>query len=1522
MNHDEHDPRSATEAERHHAARDGLYRPDTERDACGVAFVATLERTPSHAVIEQALTVLENLEHRGGVASDPQTGDGAGVLVQIPHALLEDECKRLGIPLPAAGTYGLGMLFLPRDPRTQQAAKHLIERIVDEEGQFVLGWRAVPTNPDVAGASARATMPAIAQVLIGPGTLTADDHALDRKLYVIRKRIEHESRALDIREGEYPYIASLSTRTVVYKGLLTPYQLPRFFSDLGDPRAKTTLALVHQRFSTNTFPSWSRAHPYRRIAHNGEINTLRGNVGWMAAREPSLRAPVFGEDVRKLSPVIDETGSDSSMFDDVLELLVHTGRSLPHAVMMMIPEAWQNHATMSAERRAFYEYHACVMEPWDGPACIAFTDGRYVGAVLDRNGLRPARYTVTRSGLVVMASEAGVLDFDPEQVERKDRLRPGRMFLVDTHEGRVVDDEEIKRHVCERRPWGVWLERNLLRLGDLSQPTSARALLGDADRRRHHEVCGYTREDLARVIVPMCQSGEEPVGSMGNDTPPAPLSAREPLLWSYFRQQFAQVTNPPIDPIREALVMSLVQTLGSESNLFEESPQHCRKLEIDSPILTDAELATLKGLDRDGLRTRTVNTLFNPKGGREGLEGALARIGAEAERAVRDGATLLVLSDRGIDSDHAPVPALLALGAVNAFLIEKGVRHRCGIIVESAEVREVAQCCLLVSFGAGAVVPWLAYDTIAALVRDHSEDIPHSREEATAKFKKALEKGLLKVMSKMGISTVQSYRGARIFECIGLDARVVERYFPGIALHLAGAVGLDELAHDARHRHERAYAKKKLDVVSELLPSGGRYQYRRDGEHHAWNPETLGQLQHAVRSANYDGFKKWARKVDDETHDFGAIRGLLDFVSGDPIPLDEVESELDIVKRFRTGAMSFGSISQEAHETLAIAMNRIGARSNTGEGGEDPARFQRDANGDSRRSAIKQVASGRFGVTIEYLVNADEIQIKVAQGAKPGEGGQLPGHKVDAYIAKTRHATAGVGLISPPPHHDIYSIEDLAQLIFDLKNANPMARVSVKLVAEAGVGTIAAGVAKARADHILISGDSGGTGASPLTSVYNAGIPWEIGLSEAQQVLSLNGLRGRVRLETDGQLKTARDVAVAALLGAEEFGFGTAALVTLGCVMMRACHLNTCPVGIATQDPRLRARFAGQPEHAINYFVFVARQLRELMAELGFRTVDAMIGRVDRLRGRALPEGSRAARMDLSKLLFAPSTPGPRRNTGKQEHEIELALDTVLVEQCRPALERREQVEIEMPIRNVHRATCTLLSSHVARKHGSAGLPDATIRLHFKGSAGQSFGAFLAPGIDATLEGEANDGFGKGLSGGRLVVFPAEGSKFAAEENVIIGNAALYGATSGEAFVRGVAGERFAVRNSGAVAVIEGCGDHGCEYMTGGRVVVLGATGRNFAAGMSGGIAYVLDGDGALSQRVNAATVALDPLDAEDLNLVRGLVHKHYQRTMSAHGWRVLSGWRQWSRRFVKVIPHEYKRVLADGAHTISKGGA
>jgi glutamate synthase (NADPH/NADH) large chain len=1492
------------------AAEHGLYRPERESDACGVGFVATLRRERTHAIITQALTVLENLEHRGAAASDPLTGDGAGILIQIPHALIAEECARLAIPLGAPGTYGLGMLFLPRDPALRAEVIALIERIVETEEQFVLGWRDVPTHPDRAGPAALRSMPHVAQLLIGPGTLPSDDHALDRKLYVIRKRIDGETRRLGLRsegDGELPYFASLSTRTVVYKGLLTPEQLPRFYLDLADPRAVTALGLVHQRFSTNTFPSWSRAHPYRRIAHNGEINTLRGNVKWMHAREPVLQAPIFGEDVQKLLPIIDESGSDSAMFDDVLELLVHTGRSLPHAMMMMIPEAWQQHGSMEAARRAFYEYHACLMEPWDGPACIAFTDGRLVGATLDRNGLRPARYVVSKDGLVVMASEVGVLEIEPENIAAKNRLQPGRMFLVDTHEGRIVDDGEIKQQIASRRPYGRWVQENLVRLRELrSESGSVPPRQADALRHRLERVWGYTEEDLRVVLAPMAILGEEAIGSMGNDSPPAVLSRRSPLLYSYFRQMFAQVTNPPIDPIREQLVMSLVQCLGPETNLFVESPRHSRKLQIESPILSEDDLEKVRALDAEGLRSHTIGTLFAPRTG--GIERALLEIQAEAEEAVREGATILILCDRGASKDKAPIPALLVLGAIHRHLMEVGLRQQCGLIVESGEPREVMHCALLIGYGAGAVCPYMGYSQVAAM---HADALlgEGSVDAALANYRKALEKGLLKVMSKMGISTVQSYRGAQIFEALGLSRALIDRFFVGTATHVDG-IGIAELEAEAIARHRRAWSTPKLELAGDLDP-GGEYRFRRDGERHAWSPGTIAMLQHAVRSGDYAKWKAFSRRADDETRDAGLLRGLLELAPGDAIPIEEVEPASEIVKRFKTGAMSFGSISKEAHETLAIATNRIGARSNTGEGGEDPARWTPDANGDSRRSAIKQVASGRFGVTIEYLASADELQIKIAQGAKPGEGGQLPGHKVDAHIAKTRHATPGVGLISPPPHHDIYSIEDLAQLVYDLKNVNPAARVSVKLVSEAGVGTVAAGVAKAKADLILISGDAGGTGASPLTSLKHAGLPWEIGLAETQQVLVMNGLRGRVRLEADGQMKTGRDAVIAALLGAEEIGFGTVSLITMGCVMMRVCHLNTCPVGVATQDPVLRARFEGQPEHVISFFTFVAEEVREHMASLGFRTWDEMVGRVDRLRQRRdITDYDKARKLDLSRLLWAPPIAGPRRKTTSQDHELELAMDTVLLEQARPALERGEPVEIRMPIRNVHRSACTMLSHEVAKSYGTEGMPDGTIRIHFTGSAGQSFGAFLARGIDVTLEGDANDGFGKGLSGGRIVVQPPPRAGFVPEDNIAIGNVALYGATSGEVFVRGMAGERFAVRNSGAVAVVEGCGDHGCEYMTGGTVVIVGPTGRNFAAGMSGGVAYVLDEAGTFASRVNSAMVELETLDAEDLARVRTLIHRHYQRSMSAHAWRVLSGWKQWSRRFVKVMPIEYRKVL------------
>ena len=1498
---------------RHEASLRGLYRPGYEHDACGVGFLAHIRGEASHAIIDKALEILENLEHRGAEGSDPETGDGAGVLVQIPHALFTEEAARLGFALPdRPGVYGAGMIFLPADEERCAACVALVEEIVRAEGQDLLGWRDVPIDPDACGRSARATMPVIRQVFVGPGTLPADDMALDRKLYVIRKRIEAEARRRGLEEEEYPYVCSLSTRTIVYKGLLTPAQLPRFYADLADPRAKTALALVHQRFSTNTFPSWSRAHPYRRIAHNGEINTLRGNVSWMRAREPVLRSPVFGEDVEKLRPIVDPRGSDSAMFDDVLELLVHTGRSLPHAIMMMIPEAWQKHEDMPADRRAFYEYHSCLMEPWDGPACIAFTDGRYIGAVLDRNGLRPARYTVTKDGLVIMASEAGVLDVPAENVAAKNRLQPGRMFLVDTREGRIVDDAILKAEVSSRRPWRRWLDENIVTIGDVPPPPrgSVPPPMDELTLRRQQKVHGYTIEDLRLLVAPMAQHGVEPIGSMGNDTPLAVLSDRPQLLFDYFRQLFAQVTNPPIDPIREELVMSLRTTIGAEANLFEESPIHCRKLQVTTPILTTEELEQIRALDRPGLRTATLSALFDPKAGAAGLEMAVERVCRDAERAVQNGATILVLSDRGNDERRAPIPSLLATGAVHHHLIRAGLRKNCGLIVESGEPREVMHFCLLIGFGAGGVSPYLAFETIGALARaGELGDLDPG--EAERRYVKAIEKGILKVMSKMGISTLQSYRGAQIFEAIGLSEAFVERYFTGTPTHLDG-VGLDVIAEETIERHRSAYAKATLDVVDDELDPGGKYQWRRRGERHMWNPSTIAALQHAVRSGKYELFKKFSARADAEARR-STIRGLLDFRTEGraPIPLEEVEPVEAIVRRFKTGAMSFGSLGKEAHETLAIAMNRIGARSNGGEGGEDPVRYRQDANGDSRRSAIKQVASGRFGVTIEYLVQADEIQIKISQGAKPGEGGQLPGHKVDEHIARVRHSTPGVGLISPPPHHDIYSIEDLAQLVYDLKNANPEARISVKLVAEVGVGTIAAGVAKAKADVILISGGSGGTGASPLTSIKHAGIPWEIGLAETQQTLVLNDLRGRVKLETDGQLKTGRDVVIAALLGAEEFGFGTVSLITMGCVMMRVCHLNTCPVGVATQDPVLRERFAGQPEHVINYFVFVAEEVREIMASLGVRTMDELIGRTDLLKVRDDIDHPKARKLKLEKLLYRPPVDHAIRWVEPQDHELELAMDTVLIERARPALERGERVELEMPIRNGHRAACTMLSSRIAKKYGLAGLPDGTIRIRFTGSAGQSFGAFLANGLDVVLEGDANDYFAKGMSGGRIAVYPPEGADFPAERNIIVGNVCLYGATAGEVFVRGMAGERFAVRNSGAHAVVEGVGDHGCEYMTGGCVVVLGPTGRNFAAGMSGGVAYVLDADRELPRRVNPQMVELEPLTPDDLAVVRSMVHRHYERTMSQLAWRILSGWKKESRRFVKVMPIEYRRALA-----------
>jgi glutamate synthase (NADPH/NADH) large chain len=1494
------------------AARRGLYRPAFEHEACGVGFVANIKGVRSHGIIEQALTVLDNLTHRGACGCDPLTGDGAGILMQVPHEFFAREAAQLDLKLPKRGEYGVGMVFLPRDVRERNACEQIIEKVVRAEGQRFLGWRTVPVDDGTCGSLARKALPGIRQFFVGPGRgLAKDNGALERKLYVIRKRIEHTVRTAGLADSESFYVCSLSANTVCYKGLLISHQIPQFYPDLADPTMTSALALIHQRFSTNTFPSWQRAHPYRFVAHNGEINTLRGNINWMHARERLFASPQFGDDMAKLLPIIDQSGSDSAMFDNALELLVRTGRSVAHAVMMMIPEAWQKHEDMSETKRAFYEYHACLMEPWDGPASIGFTDGTVIGAVLDRNGLRPSRYVVTDDDLVVMASEVGVLDIPPEKVRFKNRLQPGRMFLVDTAQGRIVDDDELKEGMAARRPYRQWLREQLVKLSALPAPAPDR-LPPACDRETlltRQQVHGYTVEDLRMLMAPMAINGQEAVGSMGTDTPLAVLSDRPQLLFNYFKQLFAQVTNPPIDPIREDLVMSVTSTIGAEENLFEETAGHCHQLELEQPVITNAELQQIKDLAAGRLRSITLPILYPVREGGAGLRAALDALCARASKALEDGYSILVLSDRGHDAERAPIPSLLATAAVHHHLIRAGTRTRCGLVVESGEPREVQHFCLLIGYGAGAVNPYLAFETIAAMV-DQGVIRDSEAGAAIANYVKAANKGILKVMTKMGISTLQSYRGAQIFEAIGLGKELVDRYFTWTASRIEG-IGLDVIARECALRHHVAHeVSPSLDGE---LDVGGQYQWRRRGEYHMYNPETVAALQHAVRAGSYKLFRRYTALIDEQSEKLCTIRGLLRFKRAAPVPLDEVEPAAEIVKRFKTGAMSFGSISREAHETLAIAMNRIGGKSNTGEGGEDSARYVRDPNGDWRRSAIKQVASGRFGVTSYYLVNADELQIKMAQGAKPGEGGQLPGHKVDEYIARIRYSTPGVGLISPPPHHDIYSIEDLAQLIHDLKNANNRARISVKLVAEVGVGTVAAGVAKAKADVVLISGDSGGTGASPLTSIKHAGVPWELGLAETQQVLVLNDLRGRIRVETDGQLKTGRDVAIACLLGAEEFGFASAALVAAGCIMMRVCHLNTCPVGVATQDPVLRKKFTGTPEHVVNFMMFIAEEVREIMAALGFRTMDEMVGRVDRLEAREAVEHWKACGVDLGQILYRPDMPAEVaiRCVGSQDHGLDKALDTRLIELARPALEARTPVEIALPIRNVNRVVGTMLSAEISRRWGAEGLPPGTITLRFTGSAGQSFCAFMAPGIEVWLEGDANDYFGKGLSAGRIVVYPPKAATFVPEENIIVGNVSLYGATGGEVFLRGLAGERFCVRNSGVTAVVEGVGDHGCEYMTKGTVVVLGRTGRNFAAGMSGGVAYVLDGDGGFERRCNRGMVELDPLDEQDVATVRALVQRHYDFTQSAVAWRVLSGWKEYGHRFIKVMPVEYRKVLA-----------
>ena len=1458
----------------------GLYDPAYEHDACGVAFVARLGGAASHETIRRALVALANLEHRGATGADPDTGDGAGILVQTPDAFLRGVA---GVELPAAGAYGVAVCFLPRDTARAAELEALLVETVEAEGQRVVCWRDVPVDEAHAGTTAHSVSPRIRQLFVA-AALGLDQDAFERKLYVIR-------RVAEIAAGPDLVIPSFSSRTLVYKGMLRASQLVGYFPDLSDERMRSALALVHSRFSTNTFPSWELAHPYRMIAHNGEINTLRGNVNWMRARESQLASELFGEDLQKVLPVVRPAGSDSAMFDNVLELLVLAGRSLPHAIMMMIPEAYAGRPDVPDWLEGFYAYHGCLIEPWDGPAAISFTDGRVIGATLDRNGLRPGRWLETKDGWVVLASEAGVIDEPAENILRKGRLQPGKLFLVDLEQGRIVEDGEVKREVATRRPYAEWYQANAVHIRDL--PKREPSVPSGAPLRQLQLLFGYTHEDMKVLLAPLALNGEEAIGSMGNDTPLAILSERSRLLYSYFKQLFAQVTNPPIDSIREAVVMSVEASVGSEHNLLAETPEHARQLVIDNPILLDGKLESLRQIDSEVFKAHTVDITWPVADGRDGLERAVDRICADADAALAACANILILSDRGVSAERAPIPSLLATGAVHHHLVREGTRLQAGLIVETGEARSVQSVATLIGYGAAAVNPYVMLATLSQLADDGVLPEGMTAKEAQKRAVKGIAKGLLKTISKMGISTIPSYCGAQIFEAVGLAPELVDRYFTGTASRIGG-IGIRTIAEDTLARHARAYP----GTGDELLPVAGLYAWRRDGEHHQWNPETIALLQHAVRSGGWETYEQYSAAVNDEASRSSTLRGLMRFRFAEDggVPLDEVEPAAEIVKRFSTGAMSLGSLSREAHETLAVAMNRIGGRSNTGEGGEDPVRYT-----DERRSKIKQVASGRFGVNIDYLVNADELQIKMAQGAKPGEGGQLPGHKVDAYIASVRLTTPGVGLISPPPHHDIYSIEDLKQLIYDLRCANPEARISVKLVSEVGVGTVAAGVAKAGADHVLISGHDGGTGASPLSSILFAGVPWEIGLAETQQTLVLNDLRSRIFVQTDGQLKTGRDVVVAALLGADEMGFATAPLIATGCVMMRACHLNTCPVGVATQDPELRKRFKGRPEHVIEFLFFVAEEARRIMARLGVRTFDELVGRVDLLEADEALSLWRSRGVDLSSILRAPEG-APLRRTRAQESPLPGAFDWRLI----------DLVEGEFSVRNVDRTVGGLLSSHVTK----VGLPPGGVRFTLNGSAGQSFGAWLAPGIELTLKGDANDYAGKGLSGGVIAVRPPDGATFAAEENVIVGNTVLYGATSGRAFFRGLAGERFAVRNSGASAVVEGVGDHGCEYMTGGRVVVLGPTGRNFAAGMSGGIAYVLDEDGAFATRCNMELVGFDPLADDDVEELRALIAEHAERTGSPVAHRVL---REWGP-FVKVMPHDYKQAQ-DQDHPVSGGG-
>jgi len=1485
-----------------------LYDPSYEHDSCGIGFIARLDAKPEHALVQNAVRILVNLEHRGAVGSDKSTGDGAGVLVQMPDAFFRAVCSQAAIKLPEPGSYGVGMIFLPPDEALWTRCEQALERAARAEGAEVLGWRDVPADSSRLGRLALSTIPVFRQVFLGRGSIAPEK--LEVKLYVIRRVAEKEVAGWADADFSQFYVTSLSSRTVNYKGLLTGTQLSTFYPDLNDPRFAGAFALVHQRYSTNTLPTWNLAQPFRYLAHNGEINTLRGNISQMRAREALLRSDALGSDLAKVLPPIVEGGSDSAAFDNVLELLVAAGRSIPHAMMMMIPEAWGTRYLMSEDRRAFYEYHAAMMEPWDGPASISFTDGqRYIGAVLDRNGLRPSRYTVTKDGLVVMASETGVLEIPDDQVLRRGRLQPGRMLLVDLLQHRIVSDNELKGKIARQRPYRHWVRENRIDLRGLQAPPEVPAVEPGILRQKQHAF-GYTEEELKMVLSPMASRGQEAVGSMGNDAALAVLSDKSPLLFSYFKQLFAQVTNPPIDPLREELVMSLMGFAGRQRNLLDETPEHFRRLKLHHPVLTPEDIVRLRETTHPDVIAREIDMLFPADGDGAALEAALQDVFQQAEKHIEEDATILILTDRNLGPDRAPIPSLLATSGLHHHLIRRGLRTRAGILVDTGEAREVMHFALLIGYGASGVCPRTAFSTIRDMADGGFLDGKISPEQATDNFITAIKKGLLKTFSRMGISTIRSYQGAQIFEAVGLSQALVDRYLTHTASRIEG-IGLDEVAAEAVARHRRGYPK--AGGADPLLDAGGDYHLRMGGEKHLWTPEAIYLLQYATRADDYGAFKQFARVINEQNVRHATLRGLFRFRKSEPVPLEEVEPVEAITRRFVTAAMSFGSISKEAHEAVAIAMNRLKGRSNSGEGGEDPARYVALPNGDSKRSAIKQVASGRFGVTLEYLLNADELQIKIAQGAKPGEGGQLPGHKVSEEIARVRHTTPGVTLISPPPHHDIYSIEDLSQLVYDLKMANPRANVSVKLVSEVGVGTVASGVAKAKADLVLISGYEGGTGASPLTSIKHAGLPWELGLAETQQSLVNNHLRDRIVVQVDGQLKTGRDLAIAALLGAEEFGFGTAVLVTLGCVMMRKCHLNTCPVGVATQDPELRKHFKGMPDYVERFLRFVAQNLREEMAELGFRTVDEMVGRADRLEAEPAIEHWKARGLDFSRILCPPASVDGEglRRTRRQEHEVDQALDQDLIRIARPALEERRPIRADLPIRNVNRAVGATLSGEVVRRFGPGGLPEDTIRFHFKGSAGQSFGAFLAPGVTLYAEGDANDYLGKGLSGGKIIVVPPRGSTFAAHENVIAGNVILYGATSGEVYLHGIAGERFAIRNSGARAVVEGLGDHGCEYMTGGIVVVLGTTGYNFAAGMSGGVAYVYDPTEMFETRCNLDMVDLESVwTSEDASALRNLVENHYHYTGSARARMILENWETRFPLFVKVMPVEYRKVL------------